>query len=124
MILHIIHPSTKDCNAFNIMLVFNNGSYTRKFLRKTLPRTWFGVSYKISDFQQPSYPYKLIPSRNTSYIAMNTDAIPVFNIQHTIFNSFFPSFVTERSRLASSLCNESCFTMLKKRTLEFVSPTA
>ena len=90
-------------------------------------RRWFRKLcsfFKISKNKSPDYLFRIIPQRRSSYIARNSDEIPLFKTKHNFYkNSFFQSTTIECNNLDQDLRNSESYTLFRSSILRFFRPS-
>ena len=100
--------------------------YNKLGLESLQNRQWYrklSFLYKIIANQSPSYLFKMIPRKNTSYPTRRSDNIPLLGRKDNFFqNSYFPSSVKEWNKLDIDILKSDSLSIFKKRILSFIKP--
>ena len=80
--------------------------------------------FKILKNKSPDYLFGIIPQRRSSYIARNSDEIPLFKTKHNFYkNLFFPSTTIEWNNLDQDLRISESYTLFCSSILKFSRPS-
>ena len=83
--------------------------YQELGLESLQQRRWYRklcYFFKLTKNKSPKYLFNYISTVRSTYRTRNIDAIPQFNVRHTLLrNSYFPSIVTEWNNLDKSIRN-------------------
>ena len=78
--------------------------------------------YKVLKSESPSYLINTTPNNNMQHETRNSGNIPSFFVKHYFKNSFFPSAITERSKLGCYISNADFSEVFKKHILSLLHP--
>ena len=102
--------------------------YQELGLESLKSRRWFRKLchfYKIFNDKPPSYLFNLIPNFNRVHNTRLSYNIPTIKVKHDYFkNSFFPSAISEWTKLDLNIRNSASLNALKKKLLNFIRPCA
>ena len=102
--------------------------YQELGLQSRKSRLWFRKLchfYKICNEKSPSYLFKLIPNFSRAHNNRLSYNIPLIKVRHGYFkNSFFPSDISEWSKLDLIIRNSASLSSFKKKLLNFIRPNA